>query len=106
MKIFYLALTIFGVLIPYGALLPWLMENGLNIPYLIQQAAANSVGLFAWLDVLVSAVALLGFILVDGARNYIKFRYVAVIGTLKVGVSCGLPLYLYLKERQLNYCLC
>lgn len=100
MKTFYLVLTILGILLPYGALLPWLIENGLDLPYLIQQATANPISLVAWLDVIVSVFALIGFIFVDGKKHQIHGRYWAVFGTLTVGVSCGLPLYLYLKERQ------
>ena len=28
------------------------------------------------------------------------YRALAIVGTLTVGVSCGLPLYLYLEARQ------
>ncbi len=64
------------------------------------EAVANPISIFAWLDVLVAAVALLGFIVVDGQRHQVKYRYFAVLGTLSIGVSFGLPLYLYLKEKQ------
>ncbi|WGV98047.1 DUF2834 domain-containing protein [Vibrio sp. YMD68] len=97
---FYLVLTFLGVLLPYGAFGPWLASNGLDIALLFNQAVANPISIFAWLDVLVSAVALLGFIMVDGKRNEVKHRYVAVLGTLSIGVSFGLPLYFYLKEKQ------
>ncbi|WP_063370758.1 DUF2834 domain-containing protein [Pseudoalteromonas luteoviolacea] len=99
MKGFYLTLAFLGLFIPYGVLAPWISAHGLDIPLLFSHAAANSVSQFAWLDVLVSAVALIGFILVDGRRKQIKYRYLAVIGTLIVGVSFGLPMYLYLRER-------
>lgn len=97
---FYLVLTLFGILLPYGALIPWLMANGLDIGLLFSEAVANPISIVAWLDVLVAGIALLGFILVDGQRHKVKYRYFAVLGTLSVGVSFGLPLYLYLKEKQ------
>jgi len=52
---------------------------------------------------LVAGIALLGFILVDGQRNQVKYRFFAVVGTLLVGVSFGLPLYLYFKEKQSSH---
>lgn len=97
---FYLVLTFLGILLPYGALIPWLFTNGVDLPLLLKEAVVNPISVFAWLDVLVSAVALLGFIAVDGGRNKVKYRYLAMLGTVSIGVSCGLPLYLYLKERQ------
>lgn len=100
MSRFYLILTILGIFLPYGALVPWLVTHGLDIGQLFDEATANPISIFAWLDVLVSAVVLLGFIVVDGHRHKVKYRYYAVVGTLTVGVSFGLPLYLYLKEKQ------
>jgi hypothetical protein len=97
---FYLILTFLGVFLPYGAFIPWLSTNGFDIPLLLKEAMANPISIFAWLDVVVAAIALLGFIVVDGKRNQIKYGYIAVLGTVSVGVSCGLPLYLYLKEKQ------
>lgn len=97
---FYLVLTLLGILLPYGAFVPWLVSNGLDIGLLFSEAVATPISIFAWLDVLVAAIALLGFIVVDGKRHKVKYRYFAVLGTLSVGVSFGLPLYLYLKEKQ------
>ncbi|EGA63728.1 DUF2834 domain-containing protein [Vibrio brasiliensis] len=100
MAMFYLVVTLAGVLLPYGALVPWLLANGFDVPLLLSEAMVNPISVMAWLDVLVAAVALLAFILVDGARSQVRYRYLAVLGTLTIGVSCGLPLYLYLKEKQ------
>lgn len=97
---FYLVLTFLGVLLPYGAFIPWLINNGLDIGLLFSEATANPISILAWLDVLVAAIALLGFILVDGQRHQVKYRYFAVLATLSVGVSFGLPMYLYFKEKQ------
>mgnify|MGYP000347879774 CR=1 FL=1 len=97
---FYLILTFLGVLLPYGAFIPWLSTNGFDISLLLKEAFVNPISIFAWLDVIVAAIALLGFIVVDAKRNKIKYWYLAVLGTLSVGVSCGLPLYLYFKEKQ------
>ena len=97
---FYLVLTFLGILLPYGAFIPWLINNGLDIGLLFNEATANPISILAWLDVIVAAVALLGFILVDGQRHQVKYRYFAVMATLSVGVSFGLPMYLYFKEKQ------
>lgn len=97
---FYLVLVLLGFFLPYGAFIPWLVDNGLDIGLFFNEAVANPISMFAWLDVLVAGVALLGFIVVDGHRNKVRYRYFAVLGTLSVGVSFGLPLYLYFKEKQ------
>ncbi|WP_327078512.1 DUF2834 domain-containing protein [Photobacterium galatheae] len=80
--------------------LPWLLVHGPDLPLFFNQALANPISIFAWLDVMISAVTLLIFIVVDGRQHQIRYRGLAVIGTLTIGVSCGLPLYLYLRARQ------
>lgn len=94
----YLTLALLGTFLSYGAFVPWLINHGLNIPFMLSQATVNPISVFAWLDVVIAAITLLAFILVDGKNNHVKHRVWAVIGTLAVGVSCGLPLYLYFKE--------
>lgn len=98
---FYLLLSILGTVVPYGAFVPWIISNGLDFSLLLEEATANPISIFAWLDVVIAAIALLGFIFVDGNRNGVKGRTIAILGTLSVGVSCGLPLYLYLREKNL-----
>ena len=97
-----LVLAVIGVVVPYAAFAPWLLNHGLNIPGLISEAMAYPLSQFAWLDVIIAAIALIVFILVDGKRLKVKGRNWAIVATLCVGVSCGLPFYLYLRERQLE----
>lgn len=100
MKAIYLLITLLGMLFPYAAFVPWLIAHGADIPLLWDQATANPISIFAWTDVIISATALLVFIVTDSIKNTVKYSYLAVLGTLVVGVSFGLPLYLYLRERH------
>ncbi|WP_105167814.1 DUF2834 domain-containing protein [Pseudoalteromonas sp. T1lg23B] len=100
MKYLYLVLTMMGASVPLMVLLPWLAEHGLDVMVFYQGAISHPVSLFAWLDVIVAALALVVFIVVDGNKHQVVGRWYAVVGTLCVGVSFGLPLYLYLKERS------
>ena len=54
MPIFYLGLAIIGTLIPYAAFVPWLLQNGVDIP---QFFSDNPISIFAWLDVVVAPIA-------------------------------------------------
>lgn len=96
----YALLTLLGIALPYGAFIPWVINHGVDLNLLLAQATANPISIFAWLDVVVSAVVLLLFIVTEGRKHKIKYWPIAVLGTLTVGVSCGLPLFLLLKERQ------
>lgn len=96
---FYLALCVVGVVGPYGFFVPWLLDNGLDVPLFITELVSTRVGAFFGADVIVSAVALFGFVFADGRRAGVKWLWAPVVGTLCVGVSFGLPLFLFLRER-------
>ncbi|HAS3601971.1 TPA: DUF2834 domain-containing protein, partial [Vibrio cholerae] len=44
---FYLVLTLLGILLPYGAFVPWLVSNGLDIGLLFREAVASPISIFA-----------------------------------------------------------
>lgn len=96
---FYLALCVVGVVLPYDFFFPWLVDNGLDLSLFITELVSTRVGAFFGADVIVSAVALFGFVFADGRRADVKWLWAPVVGTLCVGVSFGLPLFLYLRER-------
>jgi predicted exporter len=53
-------------------------------------------------EVCVSALALFVFIFREGTRRKMRMLWLPVAATCVVGVSCGLPLFLYLRERQVE----
>jgi len=103
LKTIYMVLCVLGVLLPYWQLGPWLVANGLNMPLLFQQLFANQVGAFFAMDVVVSAVVLLVFARSEGSKLDLPGRWLPLIAVLTVGVSLGLPLFLYLRERKLEH---
>jgi hypothetical protein len=96
----YLSLALVGAVLPYSQFLPWLAEHGPNLPLLLTELFSTRAGAFFGLDVLVSAVVLIAFIRREGARRKMSMLWLPVAATCLVGVSCGLPLFLYLRERQ------
>ena len=95
----YLALCVMGVILPYSQLLPFLSEHGLDIRLLVEQMFANRVSAFFGLDVVVSSLVLWAFVFIEGRRRKMRHLWVPVVGNLVVGVSLGLPLFLYMRER-------
>jgi hypothetical protein len=100
MRWIYLSLALVGAVLPYSQFLPWLAEHGPNLPLLLAELFSTRAGAFFGLDVLVSAVVLIAFIRREGARRKMSMLWLPVAATCLVGVSCGLPLFLYLRERQ------
>src|SRR5260370_649879 len=98
----YLFLCVLGAALPYSQFMPWVLEHGLHIGLLIRQLFANRIGGFFGLDVLVSAVVLLRFIRVEGKRLGMRLLWLPIAGVFAIGVSFGLPLFLYLRERALE----
>ncbi|WP_031370096.1 DUF2834 domain-containing protein [Lysobacter antibioticus] len=98
----YLSLCVPGLLLPYAQLLPWLNEHGPDLPRLVAELFSTRIGAFFGIDVLVSALVLLVFIASEGCRLAVRRPWVSVVATLLVGVSLGLPLFLYQRQAKLD----
>jgi Protein of unknown function DUF2834 len=101
-KTIYLIFCILGVALPYWQFVPWVMQNGLRMKFFFEQLFANRIGGFFGMDVLVSAVVLIFFIRREGKRLSVRYVWLPIVGVCVVGVSLGLPLFLYLRERALE----
>lgn len=101
-KTVYLLLCIVGFAMPYAAFIPWLAEHGPDGRLFVRHLFANRVSAFFALDVVVSAVVLLRFSALESRRLRMQGRLIVLAATLLVGVSLGLPLFLYLRERHLE----
>ena len=102
MKYFYGILCVLGTLLPYGFFALWLMEHGFNIGLLISEVTQTRIGVFAWLDVIISAIVLLGFVIAEGLRQGMKNLWIPILSTFTVGVSLGLPLFLLMRELHIE----
>lgn len=88
------ACTVAGVVIPYAALVPFLLEHGLDLGRIADEITATRLSAFAWLDVLVSAVVLLLAAFGTGWISTGRALWVT-LATCLVGVSAGLPLFFW-----------
>jgi len=101
-KTIYLILCFLGVVVPYWQFVPWVLQHGLNLSLFARELFANRIGAFFGMDVVVSAVTLLVFTRIESARIGIRRRWLVLIAVLTVGVSLGLPLFLYLREGEIE----
>lgn len=102
MQRLYLILAIIGAIVPSSYLLRFLSTHGFDIPELIRQLFQNNVSAAFGLDVIISALVLFLFIFLEGRRLRMKNLWAYVLCTLPVGVSFGLPLFLFFRERRLT----
>ena len=102
MRSIYLLLAVVGTAGPYSQFLPWLVEHGPNLPLLFTELVSTRMGAFFGFDVLISAVVLIIFISREGAKRNMQLLWVPIGASCVVGVSCGLPLFLYLRECHIG----
>jgi hypothetical protein len=101
-KHLYLMLCVLGTVLPCLQFLPFLREHGLDLRLFVQQLFASPVSGFFGMDVIVSSVVLWVLVFVEGRRAGVPQLWVPIAANLAVGVSLGLPLFLYMRERRLE----
>ena len=97
-----LVLCFVGAALSYWQFVPWLMQQGRNLPLFSRELFANRISAFFGMDVLVSALVLIVLMRVESARLNIPRRWLPVLGLLTVGVSLCLSLFLHLRESRLE----
>jgi hypothetical protein len=68
----------------------------------VRELFATRISTFFAREVIVFAVVVLRFIRAESGRLQINHAWLAIPATLLVGVSLGLPLFLYLRELQVQ----
>ena len=99
---FYLVCSVLGLVLPYSQVVPWLLEHGLDFTLFFRELLANRISAFFVMDVIVSAIVLIWFIQIEGRRLRVRLLWFPTVGTLIVGVSFGLPLFLFLRQMTLD----
>ena len=99
LELVYLGLAVAGAVIPLAAVLPWLAEHGFAPSLFVQQMFANRISAFFSWDVVLSAIVVLVAVIAGSDRLRGTQRLGVVAGTLLVGVSLGLPLLMFFRER-------
>jgi hypothetical protein len=101
-KTIYLWLSVLGTVLPYWQFLPFLRQSGVDLQLFVGQMFANPISGFFALDVIVSSIVLWVLVAIEGKRVHVKHLWAPIVANLAVGVSLGLPLFLYLRETALQ----
>lgn len=99
MKWVFLILAIWGAIHPMAYFLQWFGENGYDLMAMLDAWHANAATSGLVWDLTIAAVALTVWIIYEVAGTRDWLRLLAIPATFCVGVSCGLPLYLFLRMR-------
>ena len=100
MRHVFLALAIWGSIHPMYWFVTWFNENGWELGPLIDSwyVNAGTTGL-VW-DLTIAAVALTVWIIWEAIQTRDWLRLLAVPTIYCIGVSCGLPFYIWLRLRK------
>jgi Terpene cyclase DEP1 len=93
----YAALCVLGAALPLFFFASFLADEGLDPQEFVDQATGSDIALFAWADVVVTALFVLVLAFVTRPRRW----PLAAAATVLVGPSLGLPLLLLLRQRDL-----
>lgn len=98
-RLLFLALAIWGAIHPMYYFLGYMRETGTGLSGLIDAwyVNASTTGL-VW-DLTIAAIALTVWVLVECISRRLWIGLIAIPATYCIGVSCGLPLYIYLRSR-------
>ena len=102
LRMIYLALAIWGAIHPMYYFISWFNENGYDLTAMVDAWHVNAATSGLVWDLTIAAVTLTVFIIAEVAvrRNWIAL--LAIPATFCIGVSCGLPLYLFLRSRPVT----
>ena len=103
LRYLYLVFAMLGLILPYSQFIPWIAEHhALNMSIFLRDLFANRISAFFAMDVIVSAVVLISFIQSEGKRLGVRLLWLPIVSVFLVGVSLGLPLFLYLRQITLD----
>lgn len=99
-RLIFLALAVWGAIHPMYWFVSYMQQTGTGLSGLIDAwyVNASTTGL-VW-DLTIAAIALTVWILFEAASRRDWLSLVAIPAIFGIGVSCGLPLYLYFRARR------
>ncbi len=101
-RAFYLVAAVVGAVWPMLKLWPWLAANGLDPLALVAAWTQTAATTSLFVDLALSAGVFSIWVLAETRKNDKRLGLWAIPATWLIGLSCGLPLYLFLRTRPAN----
>lgn len=100
MRYLWLALAVWGTIHPMYYFVSWFQANTWDIMAMVDAWHVNAAASGLVWDLTIAAIALTIWVIVEAFQTRDWWRLLAVPATFCIGVSCGLPLALYLRSRR------
>ncbi|NOR31667.1 MAG: DUF2834 domain-containing protein [Sulfitobacter sp.] len=102
LRVIYLVLAVWGAVHPMYYFITWFRANGVDIMAMVDAWHANAASSGLVWDLTIAAVALTVWIIAEVAVRRNWAALIAIPATFGIGVSCGLPLYLFLRSAPVK----
>lgn len=99
---FYLALCAPGIVIPFAFIIQFWGISQPTVSLFSTSIFANHVSSAVAGDLIISSLAFFSFLFYEGKRLSMKNLWLFIPATLFVGLSFGLPLFLYFRAKNLE----
>ena len=100
MRFVFLTLAVIGTILPMYYFISWFETHGYDLGAMVEAWNVNDATTGLVYDLTVSFAALVIWILYETIQTRRWINLIAIPASLCIGVSCGLPLYLYLRLRS------
>ena len=80
--------------------LQWFAEHGFTLMGMVEAWHANAASSGLVWDLTIAAITLTIWVLMETTRQSNRVGLLAIPATFCIGVSCGLPLYLFLRKAD------
>ncbi|WP_372602619.1 DUF2834 domain-containing protein [Actibacterium sp.] len=102
LRLIYLGLALWGAIHPMSHFIVWFGENGFGAGKLIDAWQANAASSGLMWDLTIAVIALTVWIIAETRVRKNWLALIAIPVSFFLGVSCGLPLYLFLRTRPIT----
>ena len=98
LRLVFLGLAIWGAIHPMYYFIAWFQIEGWALGPMIDAWYVNDATSGLVWDLTIAAIALTVFVATETVRQRNWIGFIAIPATFCIGVSCGLPLYLFLRK--------
>lgn len=99
----YLALCVIGVIIPFSFIIGFFGLPEPSVPLFFTSIFVNNVSSAVAGDLVVSSLVFFAFLFYEGKRLKMERLWFFIPATLFIGLSFGLPLFLYFRAKKIGH---
>jgi hypothetical protein len=100
MRWLFAALALWGAIHPMYYFVQWFQANGYDIMAMVDAWHANTASSGLVWDLTIAAIALTVWVIYETLQTRQFIRLIAIPATFCIGVSCGLPLYIFIRMSK------